>query len=186
MEGKMSARVDVLHAGYARSDGVASTVGLIRDGSRVIVVDPGMVADRASILEPLDRLGVEPAQVTDVVISHHHPDHTVNIALFPPVRLHDHWAVYQGDQWTDRRAEGATISENVRLIETPGHTPQDITTLVATADGTVAFTHLWLFEGMEGDRRATDLDQLLLQRERVLELADLVVPGHGPPFEVTR
>jgi len=43
------ARVDVLCAGYARADGVASTVGLVRDGDSVIVIDPGMVADRAAI-----------------------------------------------------------------------------------------------------------------------------------------
>src|SRR5690606_30521213 len=119
------------------------------------------------------------------VVSHHHPDHTVNIALFPPVPLHDHWATYQGDQWTDRAAEGFELTPNVRLLETPGHTAQDITTVVNTADGVVAFTHLWWYEGIEGDRRATDLDELLRQRQRVLELADRIVPGHGPAFETS-
>ena len=44
-----TARVQVLHEGYVREDRqgnrVASTVVLIIDGTRVIVVDPGMVAD---------------------------------------------------------------------------------------------------------------------------------------------
>ena len=31
----------------------------------------------------------------------------------------------------------------MRLLATPGHTPQDITTLVGTADDVVAPTHLW-------------------------------------------
>ena len=35
----------------------------------------------------------------DVIISHHHPDHTINIALFPNARVNDHWAVYKDDQW---------------------------------------------------------------------------------------
>lgn len=177
------ARVDVLCAGYARADGVASTVGLVRDGDHVIMIDPGMVSNRALILDPLRRLGVTPEQVTDIVISHHHPDHTINIALFPPVPVHDVWAIYQGDQWHDRPAEGAVVSENVRLIETPGHSPQDITTLVDTADGVVAFTHLWWYQGIDGDPRATDLDALMTQRQRVLAVADLIVPGHGPVFE---
>lgn len=176
--------VDILFDGYARADGVAGTVGLIRDGTHTIVVDPGMVPDRAVILDPLRSLGVATDDVTEVVISHHHPDHTLNIALFPPVPVHDHWAIYQGDQWVDRPAEGAKLSEHVRLIETPGHTPQDITTLVDTSDGIVAFTHLWWNEGLEGDPRATDLPSLLVGRERVLALADLIVPGHGPAFEV--
>lgn len=186
MEREMTAAAHVLHEGYARSDGVASTVGLVRDGDQVIVVDPGMVANRSLILEPMEWLGVPPQSVTDIVISHHHPDHTVNIALFPPVRVHDHWAVYEGDRWTDRPAENAQVSPHVRLVETPGHTPQDTTTLVDTPDGVVAFTHLWWFEGIEGDPRAADLEALFRQRERVLEIADLIVPGHGPAFEVSK
>lgn len=182
----MSARVDVIHEGYARADGVASTVGLIRDGDRIVVVDPGMVSDRRLIVAPLADLGVAADSVTDIVISHHHPDHLVNIALFPPVPLHDHWATYHGDQWTDRPAEGFELSPNVQLLETPGHTPQDITTLVNTDDGVVAFTHLWWYEGIEGDRRATDLDELFRQRHRVLGLADQIVPGHGAAFEASR
>ena len=54
----MTARLDVLCAGYA-ADRVASTVVLIRDEGAVIVVDPGMVADRRRILDPLARLGVD-------------------------------------------------------------------------------------------------------------------------------
>jgi glyoxylase-like metal-dependent hydrolase (beta-lactamase superfamily II) len=88
----MSAQLDVLTAGYAELPKVASTVVLIRDGDAVIVVDPGMVADRSLILDPLAALGVDPASVTDVVFSHHHPDHTVNAALFLRARVHDFWA----------------------------------------------------------------------------------------------
>ena len=89
---------------------------------------------RAAILDPLRNLGVDPSYVTDVVFSHHHPDHTLNAALFENARFHDHWAIYRGDSWTDRSAEGFQVSAGVRLIETPGHTPQDISTLVTTAD----------------------------------------------------
>ena len=77
----MTADLDVLTAGYA-DERVASTVALIRDQGRAIVVDPGMVSDRRKILDPLADLGVDPADVGDVVFSHHHPDHTLNAALF--------------------------------------------------------------------------------------------------------
>ncbi len=180
------ARVDILFTGYAGDEGVAGTVGLVRDGSHVVVVDPGMVPDRSRILDPMAELEVRPDQVTEVVISHHHPDHTVNVALFPPVALHDFWAIYERDQWTDRPAEGYVISDHIRLLETPGHTRQDITTLVNTADGVVAFTHLWWWEGMKGDPLAEDLETLFAQRERVIAVADLIVPGHGAPFQVER
>ena len=73
--------------------------------------------------------------------------------------------------------------QNVRLIETPGHTPQDITTLVGTAGDVVALTHLWWTEeGPADDPYSSDRAELRQQRERVLDLATLIVPGHGAPF----
>ena len=177
-----TARVDVLFTGYV-GERVAGTVTLVRDEGRVLVVDPGMVPSRAALLGSLRALGVSPEEVTDVVLSHHHPDHTVNIALFGEVPVHDVQAVYTGDLWTRRPADGVQLTASVRLLATPGHTPQDMTTLVGTADGVVALTHLWWTEqGPADDPYAPDRDLLSRQRERVLELADLVVPGHGPAF----
>lgn len=178
------AQVDILSEGYG-GERVAGTVSLVRGGEVIAVVDPGMVADRSAILDPLAALGVDPDEVTDVILSHHHPDHTVNIALFPNARVHDHWAIYQRDIWTRRPAEGFELAPGIRLIETPGHTPQDITTLVDTDDGVVALTHLWWYESATGDPLATDIDLLHEQRERVLGLATTIVPGHGPAFAVS-
>ena len=108
-----SASVYVLHEGYVGRDGdderVAGTVTLIVDGDAVIVVDPGMVASREALLAALAAHGPQAGDVTDVVFSHHHPDHTVNAALFPTARIHDHWAVYVGDRWIDRDANGAEL-----------------------------------------------------------------------------
>lgn len=178
------ARVEVLVDGYAH-ERVGSTVSLVRSGEAVVVVDPGMVADRRDILDPLQALGVAPDDVTDVVLSHHHPDHTVNVALFPFARVHDHWAIYERDRWTDRPAEGFAVAEGVVLWETPGHTPQDISTVVTTDAGVVVLTHLWWHAAMEGDPRAVDLELLHRNRARVLQVATTIVPGHGPLFAVT-
>src|SRR3954447_6695998 len=142
-----SAEVHVLFGGYVDTDrspwSVASTVTYLRDGDAQVIVDPRFVPSPASILEPLRDRDVRAEDITDVSCSHHHPDHTLNAALFPNARFHDHWAIYQGDIWDSRRAEGYALSPSIRLIETPGHTPQDITTLVGTSDGIIAFTHLW-------------------------------------------
>lgn len=175
------AQLDILFTGYV-SGGVAGTVSLIRDADRIIIVDPGMVPHRSVILDPLVALGVDLGDVTDVVISHHHPDHTWHIALFPHIRLHDYWATYTGDVWDSRPAEGFRVSPGVQLLETPGHTREDITTLVETEDGVAALTHLWWNGDIAGDPRAWDLDRLLHHRTRVLEVADVIIPGHGPPF----
>lgn len=172
----------LLSAGYG-GDRVASTVSLVTTPDGIVVIDPGMVRDVSVILDPIRDIGVAPEEVTDVIISHHHPDHTINIALFPRAEVHDHWAIYRGDEWTSRPAEGFEVASGVRLLETPGHTPQDITTIVETADETIAFTHLWWYESAPyDDPLATDPEGLHRGRERVLELATLIVPGHGAPF----
>lgn len=179
----MTAVLDVLAVGYA-DERVASTVVLVRDADSVIVVDPGMVVRRSVILEPLAALGVRTEEVTDVIFSHHHPDHTLNAALFPEARFHDHWAIYRDDTWTDRPADGFEVSASVRLMATPGHTAEDITTLVTTADGLVACTHLWWSaDGPDEDPLGEDQVALQASRQALLALRPaLIIPGHGAPF----
>lgn len=184
-----TAEVHILFNGYAKDSDVptvsyvASTISFIRDGDARVIIDPGMVPNSGAILESLAALGELPANITDVVFSHHHPDHTLNAALFPNARFHDYWAIYKGDTWDSREAEGFHISPSIWLIATPGHTPQDITTLVGTNEGVIAFTHLWWFaEGPEDDPLADDLTALHTNRIRVLQVAKLIVPGHGAPF----
>ena len=181
--GMTAARVHVLAAGYV-GDRVASTVTLIDDDGHLTVVDPGMVATRDAILAPLSALGVDPGDVADVVFSHHHPDHTINAALFLNARYHDHWAVYQDDRWDDQPAEGRVISPAVRLIATPGHSAEDIATVVQAEDGTVVFTHAWwTADGPAEDPFAPDATALAVSRRRILDLQpSLIVPGHGPAF----
>lgn len=182
-----SAEVHVLHEGYVGLDGdgerVSGTVTLIVDGDAVIVVDPGMVADRGALLAALAAHGPRPEDVTDVVFSHHHPDHTVNAALFLNAKIHDHWAVYEGDRWLDRNAEGAVLAPSVRLLRTPGHTSEDISTIASTADGVYACTHAWWFAaGPESDPLGTDAAALQASRERLRAIAAVIIPGHGAPF----
>jgi glyoxylase-like metal-dependent hydrolase (beta-lactamase superfamily II) len=180
-----AARFDVLLTGSLTSTGggVVSTCSLIRDADRMIVVDPGMAARQADILEPLAALGISPSDVTDVVLSHHHPDHTLNAALFPAAAVHDHWAIYRGADWEDSDAEGRELTASVRLIRVPGHTAEDIATIVGTADGAVVCTHLWWTDTVPvDDPYAPDIDALRRSRARVLAFADLIVPGHGAPF----
>jgi glyoxylase-like metal-dependent hydrolase (beta-lactamase superfamily II) len=181
----VSGEFRILFTGYV-GDRVAGTVSFVRDGDVRVIIDPGMVPAPAAILVPLQGLVDSPDHITDVVFSHHHPDHTLNAALFPRARFHDFWAIYRSDVWESRPAEGFVLSPSIRLIETPGHTPQDITTLVSTSTGTVAFTHLWWSaQGPADDPLASDAPALHRNRKRVLEVAQLIVPGHGAPFKPT-
>jgi glyoxylase-like metal-dependent hydrolase (beta-lactamase superfamily II) len=185
----MTAQLDVLAVGYVGSR-VAGTVVLVRDGESVIVIDPGMVASRGMILDPLAALGFAPDAVTDVVFSHHHPDHTLNAALFPDARFHDVLAMYRDDVWTNREFDGSGLSRitpSLAILRTPGHSEEDVSTIVGTADGTVVCTHLWWHEkGPADDPYAPDRAVLRASREKVLALRPaLIVPGHGAPFAPT-
>jgi glyoxylase-like metal-dependent hydrolase (beta-lactamase superfamily II) len=179
-----SARFDILLVG-SRGPATASTCSLVRDGGVAIVIDPGLAPSQAAILDPLASLGLAATDVTDVVLSHHHPDHALNAALFPAARVHDHWAIYDfNGRWDDSECEGRLLSPSVSLIRTPGHSAEDLSTVVRTPDGVVVFTHLWwTATGPAEDPYAPDPADLRASRARVRGLADIVVPGHGAPFK---
>jgi glyoxylase-like metal-dependent hydrolase (beta-lactamase superfamily II) len=181
------ASVHLLHAGYT-GERTASSVALVRDGDAVIVVDPGMVARRGLILDPLRELGVEPEAVTHVFLSHHHPDHTMNVALFQNAEVVDFWARYIDDLWLDMPGDGYRLSPKSQLWLTPGHTQEDASLIVEADDGVYAMTHLWWHadRGPEIDPFADDQAAIEAGRARVLAVADVVIPGHGASFRVTR
>ncbi len=179
--------VHLLHAGYT-GDRVASSIALVRDGDALIVVDPGMVARRSLILDPLAELGVAPEAVTHVFLSHHHPDHTLNCALFPDAEVVDFWARYRDDLWLDHDGDGYRVTPHATLWLTPGHTEEDASLVVQADDGVYAMTHLWWHADRTPDIDPFAVDQAALERhrERVLAVADVVIPGHGAPFRVER
>jgi glyoxylase-like metal-dependent hydrolase (beta-lactamase superfamily II) len=178
--------VHLLHAGYA-GDRVASSVVLVRDGDALIVVDPGMVARRSLILDPLRELGIGPEAVTHVFLSHHHPDHTMNVALFPEAEVFDYWARYKDDLWLDHDGDGTKLGSRSTMWLTPGHTPEDATLVVEADDAVYAMTHLWWREDRTPEMDPIG-DQAFIEpnRARVLAAADIVIPGHGGPFRVER
>ncbi|HYH93319.1 MAG TPA: MBL fold metallo-hydrolase [Candidatus Saccharimonadales bacterium] len=177
--------VHLLHAGYA-DDRVGSSIVLVRDGDALIVVDPGMVARRSRITDPLRDLGVAVEDVTHVFLSHHHPDHTVNIALFPNAEVVDFWARYRDDLWLDHEGDGYRLAPHSELWLTPGHTDQDATLVVTADDGIYAMTHLWWKSDRTPAIDPLGADQAAIEvgRARVLAAADIVIPGHGGPFRV--
>jgi glyoxylase-like metal-dependent hydrolase (beta-lactamase superfamily II) len=183
-----TARVDIVLEGSLTSTGggVASSCTLIRDGDRAIVVDPGMAPNADAILGPLAALGVPPEAVTDVVLSHHHPDHTIHAGHFPNAAIHDHWAIYRGTDWEDSECDGRVLAPSVLLARTPGHTAADLAVVAGTPDGIVVCTHSWFnAETSVEDEDPDDAEQLHASRREILEVADRIVPGHGPAFVPT-
>ena len=96
--------------------------------------------------------------------------------------MHDHWAIYRGTQWEDSDADGRELTDSVVLARAPGHTSEDIAVIVGTGDGLVVTTHCWFHATSKAeDEDPEDADQLHSSRAAILEVADRIVPGHGPP-----
>ena len=183
------ATVDVLVTGHveqtdAGDSSVHPTVSLVRDGDLVVVVDPGILDDPARITEALAGHGVTPADVTHVFVTHHHLDHTRNVGMFPRAKVVDVDSVYDGSLWLEHDGDGYRLGDALRVIETPGHARECAALVVETDEGTVVLTHAWWFEDMTPvvDPLAWDQAALERSRERILAIADVVVPGHGAPF----
>lgn len=160
---------------------VATTVLLIQSGSAVIVADPGMVSDRDVITRGLSEKNLSVNDVTHVFISHHHPDHTVNVGMFPNAKVIDANGIYSGDLWEDH-GDNYIIASGVRVMRTPGHTADDATLIIRTPNWTYAYTHLWWSYENQDDPIATSPEELEFHRQRVLQIADWIIPAHGSAY----
>ena len=139
-----------------------------------------MVTDRGFIVDPLKKAGISPQDVTHIFISHHHPDHTVNIALFPNAEVVDFWGMYKGDMWRDH-GDGYEVAPGITVLRTPGHTAEDASLLVETTEGTYALTHCWWFPDMTPGKDPIAWNQTKLDesRQKIVTMADWIIPGHG-------
>jgi glyoxylase-like metal-dependent hydrolase (beta-lactamase superfamily II) len=87
----------VVGADSNRRTSLAFTVWLIRGGGRTVLMDAGFYRDKflerwkpvgySKPSEALGALGVKPADVTDIIISHVHWDHLDGADLFPRARV---------------------------------------------------------------------------------------------------
>ncbi len=183
------ATVDVLVTGHVEStqagdSSVHPTVSLVRDGDLVVVVDPGILSDPALITDALAGHGLSADDVTHVFVTHHHIDHTRNVGMFPHAKVVDVDSVYDGSLWLSHDGDGHHLGDDVSVIETPGHAQECAALVVETDEGTVVLTHAWWFADMTPvmDPLAWDQTALERSRDKILAVADIVVPGHGAPF----
>lgn len=64
-----------------------STIAMIRHGDRIALVDVGAFGQRKLLLEFFARKQMTPGEVTDVLLTHSHYDHSINWVLFPNARI---------------------------------------------------------------------------------------------------
>ncbi len=187
-------RMEVLCPGMIRREGqiifeARSSATLVSRGERHLLVDTSGPQNRALLLQALEERGLTPENIEVVVMTHLHNDHEGNLDLFPRARRYAHRleAPKPPYQIVD---EGFEIWEGVRLLHTPGHTQGSLSVLVdagetyALAGDAIPMednVRRWVPPGIHYDRELA-----LASMSRLLHLADIVVPGHGPPFRTAK
>jgi N-acyl homoserine lactone hydrolase len=126
--------------------GVSDAVATMPDG--MVVANGAIIYRRAkTLVGQLAELGVKPADVTYVAVSHTHGDHVGNIALFPTSTVLIHGAEYEwamAGQAKPAFSATQTITKlagdhdvfddgSVTILSTPGHTPGHQSLLVRLA-----------------------------------------------------
>ncbi|XP_061091185.1 metallo-beta-lactamase domain-containing protein 1 [Conger conger] len=173
--------------GSTRADG---TISLLQ-GPKIILVDTGGPWDRDFLLVRLKEKSIDPDDINIVVGTHGHSDHVGNLGLFPGATMVVGCDISQGDLYLPNKlAEGEPypIDEHVSILPTPGHTGRDVSVLVkGTSVGTVLVAGD-LFECCtDGDTWRELSENPAVQevnRQKALQTANVIIPGHGGPFRV--
>ncbi|HPE51304.1 MAG TPA: MBL fold metallo-hydrolase [Methanothrix soehngenii] len=191
---KMLPRVFLLKPGSILRDqggnilDARSSVTLIKTERGWIIVDTGQVGDEEEILKALVDLGLEKSDIDIIVNTHSHPDHCANNRLFSRAKT-----IYPKD--------GELIAPGVRALATPGHSPDSISVLVDAAihppggDGTAPATRRVVIAGdalptlgnfQKRVPPAVHYDRTLAvaSMNKIIEMADMVIPGHDRPFSL--
>jgi glyoxylase-like metal-dependent hydrolase (beta-lactamase superfamily II) len=208
-------RVAALVAGAdrARTLDIAMMVWVLQGGGRVVLVDAGFHREKflrqwtpADYRRPPDAvraaLGVDPASVTDIVLTHVHWDHADGVDLFPNARVWIQRAEYEhhvGEQGNvanraiDPDVAAALFARRsagrVELVDGDDrHTFASQFVGVATRLGpiVIASDNAYLYENLEQGRaiaQTLDAASNLTAQTRMIAIAGAiarVVPGHDP------
>lgn len=194
--------VAVLLEGYGYTDAenryrANGTCTLITGNDKRILVDTGSPRDKERLVEKLQQHGICSEEINYVVCTHGHVDHVGNLNLFTnAVQMVSHDILQEDDIYTDvpdNFKEGSPYcidGENVKVISTPGHTPQDVSVVVRDTEyGTVVVCGD-LFEHEDDGNVWQEFSECPTKhkesRQKVLEIADWIVPGHGKMFKVKK
>ncbi|MFA5099116.1 MAG: MBL fold metallo-hydrolase [Candidatus Paceibacterota bacterium] len=184
------AKVKVLLEGYTSADSAVdggeektrATTTLILDKDIVMVCDPGVLDSQQILINALKKEGFGINDVNYVFITHSHVDHYRNIGMFPSAKTLEYFGLWDGGSVKDWEEN---FTEDIKIIKTPGHDNTGLTLLVETDEGVVAICGdvFWKENYPENDEYALDMEELKRSREKVLKLADFIVPGHAGMYK---
>jgi glyoxylase-like metal-dependent hydrolase (beta-lactamase superfamily II) len=189
-----------------------STIALLRGNGRNVLVDVGSFSQRTLVTGSLAERGLTVDDITDVILTHAHWDHSINWVLFPKARIHIGaaeiaWAVEQpwghptlpelyirelnGSKQLVKTRAGDELVPGIVAHDGPGHTPGHLFFLLKGADRDVIFT------GDSAKNRAellTRVPDMSMDRAKHRETFDriwehwqarpgnVLIPGHDSPM----
>ena len=192
------AEVKILIEGYAREvkNGwiASSTVTLIKTDGKEVIVDPG--CNRNRLIATLKREGILTNNIDFVLLTHNHTDHTLLTGIFGKAKVLNPSELYDNDKQIEHNNK--IPGTNLKIIQTPGHSPEHCSLVVPTKKGIyiVAGDTFWWTdrEDQKIDIQKIDrahpeevnMRELIKSRKKILKIADYVIPGHGKMFKVKK
>lgn len=186
------AEVKVLVKGWTTADSKESgdestcaTISLVIDGNIKMVIDPGILKDKNILINALKKEDIDVKDINYVALTHSHADHFRNIGLFPNAKLLEFFGIWHEDTVNDWKEN---FSENIKIIKTPGHSNTGISFIVNTNKGKVAVVGdvFWKENLPIEDPYADNVDEMRKSRQKILKIADWIVPGHADMYKVKK
>ncbi|GLK48225.1 MBL fold metallo-hydrolase [Brevundimonas intermedia] len=140
---------------------------LVRNGARTMLFDTGLGAGKGQLMQSLQTAGVDPASITDVMISHGHPDHVGGLVADGGLAFPNAAIRMSEAEWASIRANpemadlvrviapkvqafrpGDEVAPGVESQDTAGHTPGHVAYLIADGQNQLLYTgdlmHHWV------------------------------------------
>jgi len=138
-----------------------STIALVRHGERAALIDVGSFGQRLLLIERLAERGLTPDDVTDVLLTHSHYDHSVNWLMFREANIvigddELNWSLQQrwGETFVPELymrelehsprlrtiGDGNEVFPGMTAHLTPGHTPGSVVFVLDAGERDVVFT----------------------------------------------
>jgi glyoxylase-like metal-dependent hydrolase (beta-lactamase superfamily II) len=159
-------RIDILVQGFPGKSvchgGLGwSSIVLLRGHGRIALVDVGAFGIRGPLIAQLASHGLKPTDVTDVILTHSHWDHSVNWTLFAHARIvigadelawsvKEPWGetpvpelyVRELERWPTLETvkPGGEVLPGMTAMLAPGHTPGCLVFILRGEDRNVIFT----------------------------------------------
>jgi len=170
-------------------DAYSSSV-LIRTGERMIVVDTSTNYMRPAIKTAFKQIGVFMKDVDTIVLTHSHYDHAGNNDMFENAAVLMHPGEHGCVEGAKPLETDTELVPGVRIVHTPGHTAGSISVFVKADKRYViagdAVPKYGNFEKMAPPRINIDEKLALESIKMITRYADVIIPGHDPPFLTSR